>query len=344
MRKSVANRLSRRLPDAPASPLASSLASFLPELPLAVAFSGGADSTALLIACVQKWPGQVVAVHVHHGLQPAADDFVRHCESFCAALPVPLVVCRVYARHASGQSPEEAARTARYTALQVAATDGSAGVVCRSVAIAQHADDQVETMLLALSRGAGLPGLAAMPAFWQRDGLAFHRPLLAVTALEIRAWLAQQATTFVDDPTNTNQQLTRNRIRARLLPVLADALPQFRTTFARSAQHAAQAQQVLDEVARDDLATAAGVGGGTLQLARVQGLSRPRQANLVRYWLRTTHGSTPSAAQLGELLDQISACTTRGHRIHIKLGPGFAERRGDVLAWYNSRPDQAPRP
>lgn len=344
MRKSVANRLSRRLPDAPASPLASSLASFRPELPLAVAFSGGADSTALLIACVQKWPGQVVAVHVHHGLQPAADDFVRHCESFCAALPVPLVVCRVYARHASGQSPEEAARTARYTALQVAATDGSAGVVCRSVAVAQHADDQVETMLLALSRGAGLPGLAGMPAFWQRDGLAFHRPLLAVAALEIRAWLAQQATTFVDDPTNTNQQLTRNRIRARLLPVLADALPQFRTTFARSAQHAAQAQQVLDEVARDDLATAAGVGGGTLQLARVQGLSRPRQANLVRYWLRTTHGSTPSAAQLGELLDQISACTTRGHRIHIKLGPGFAERRGDVLAWYNARPDQAPRP
>ncbi len=340
MRKSVANKANNQLPDAPASPLELLLDSFLPELPLAVAFSGGADSTALLVACVQKWPGQVIAIHVHHGLQPAADEFVHHCESFCAALPVPLVVSRVDARHARGQSPEEAARNARYTALQAAATDGSAGVVCRSVAIAQHADDQVETMLLALSRGAGLPGLAGMPAVWQRGGLAFHRPLLAITAQEIRAWLAQHALVFVDDPTNNNEQLTRNRIRARLLPALADALPQFRATFARSAQHAAQAQQVLDEVARDDLAVAAGFGG-TLQIARVQGLSRPRQANLVRHWLRTAYGSTPSAAQLGELLDQIAACTTRGHRIHIKLGPGIAERRGGMLTWYNARPDQA---
>ena len=331
MRKPAANKTAVSLLDA--------LASFSPELPLAVAFSGGADSTALLLACAEKWPGRVMAIHVHHGLQPAADDFVRHCEKFCSDLGVPLVVCRVHARHASGQSPEDAARNARYAALQSAATDANGPMVCRAVSLAQHADDQVETILLALSRGAGLPGLAAMPARWERDGLVYHRPLMAVRASDIRAWLAQRGVTFVEDPSNADEGLTRNRIRARLLPALAAALPQFRDTFARSASHAAQAQQVLDEIAREDLAHAARARDGALSITGVQVLSRPRQANLVRHWLKATHGAVPNAAQLKELLDQISACTTRGHKIHIKVANGFAKRNGDVLTWYNAHPD-----
>ena len=337
MQKPASNKAGNPLPDA----LAYALASFSPELPLAVAYSGGADSTALLLACAQKWPGQVAAIHVHHGLQAAADDFVRHCEKFCAALEVPLTVCRVDARHASGQSPEEAARSARYAAIRSAMLDNRQCLVCRSVAIAQHADDQVETLLLALSRGAGLPGLSAMPARWERGGITYHRPLLALRASGIRAWLAQQGVAFVDDPTNRNQGLTRNRIRARLLPVLEEAFPQFRETFARSARHAAQAQQVLEEVAREDAAAAVRPPDNALQIANIQPLSRPRQANLVRHWLKASHGATPHAAQLDELLDQIAACTTRGHRIHIKLANGFAERRGDVLTWYNSQPAPA---
>ena len=330
MRKPAANKTGLSLLDA--------LASFSPELPLAVAFSGGADSSALLLACAEKWPGQVCAIHVHHGLQPAADDFVRHCEKFCARLGVPLVVCRVNARHASGQSPEDAARNARYTALGAAAADTSGPMVCRSMAIAQHADDQVETLLLALSRGAGLPGMASMPARWERAGMHYWRPLLAVRASDIRAWLAQRGVTYLEDPTNTDQGLTRNRIRARLLPALDAAFPQFRDTFARSAKHAAQAQQVLDEIAREDMARAARPRDGALPIAAVQALSRPRQANLLRHWFKATHGAVPSAAQLHELLDQIAACTTRGHKIRIKLASGFAERRGEVLTWYNFQP------
>ena len=335
MRKPAANKASTSLHDA--------VASFSPELPLAVAFSGGADSTALLLACAEKWPGQVMAIHVHHGLQAAADDFVRHCEEFCAGLEVPLVVCRVDARHASGQSPEETARNARYTVLQAAATDTGGPMVCRSVAIAQHADDQVETMLLALSRGAGLPGLAAMSARWQRDGLDYYRPLLAVRASDIRAWLAQRRIAYIEDPTNADEGLTRNRIRARLLPALDAAFPQFRATFARSAAHAAQAQQILDELAGEDLARAARARDGALSITSVQALSRPRQANLVRHWFKATHGAVPNAAQLQELLDQIAACTTRGHRIHMKVADGFAERSGDVLTWYNAHPDSSER-
>lgn len=318
--------------------LLDAVASFSPELPLAVAFSGGADSTALLLACALKWPGQVAAIHVHHGLQPAADDFARHCEQFCATWKVPLTVRHVDARHESGQSPEEAARKARYSAIGSALRDTTVAMACRSVALAQHADDQVETMLLALSRGAGLPGLAAMPERWERDGIAYHRPLLAVHAADIRAWLARHAVAFIEDPTNADQTLTRNRIRARLLPALDGAFARFRETFARSARHAAQAQQVLVEVAREDAVVCAAPGGGVV-IAQVQALSRPRQGNLLRHWLKTSHGATPSAAQVDELLDQIAACTTRGHGIHIKAASGFVQRRGTVLAWYNARPD-----
>ena len=319
--------------------LPNALASFSPQLPLAVAFSGGADSTALLLACVEKWPTQVWAVHVHHGLQAAADGFERHCAQLCAALDVPLLVRRVDARHASGQSPEDAARRARYGALHAAVVEAVGPVACRDVAIAQHADDQVETLLLALTRGAGLPGLAAMPARWQRAGITYHRPLLSVPASAIRAWLATRGAAFLDDPSNSDLGLTRNRIRARLLPPLDAAFPQFRDTFARSAQHAAQAQLVLDEVARDDAAAAAATRPGVLRLAGLQALSRPRQANLLRHWLKATHGAVPSSAQLSELLDQIAACNTRGHQIRIKVAGGFAQRSGDGLTWYNADAD-----
>jgi tRNA(Ile)-lysidine synthase len=317
--------------------LVDAIAAFSPALPLAVAYSGGADSTALLLACAEKWPGQVSAIHVHHGLQAAADDFQRHCEAFCAKLNVPLVVQRVDARHAPGQSPEDAARTARYKAFEAVALMGYTqtaieNIAFESIALAQHADDQVETMLLALSRGAGLAGLSAMPARWQRDGIGYHRPLLGVSAADIRAWLAARGVGFVEDPSNTNQQFTRNRIRARLMPALDEVFPQFRDTFARSAAHAAQAQELLLEVAEQDLA----LMGCPPTIQKLQRLSRARQANVLRHWLKTDHQVVPSAAQLGELLDQVAACTTRGHRIHIKLGPGFAERQGDALTWYNS--------
>lgn len=302
---------------------------FSPELPMAVAYSGGADSTALLLACAEKWPGQVRAVHVHHGLQAAADAFANHCEAVCAQLQVPLQVVRVRAGHAPGESPEDAARKARYEAFRVFAKQEQGQVAIKNIAIAQHADDQVETILLALSRGAGLPGLSAMPARWQRDGLTYHRPLLQVPAPAIRAWLVQKGVTFIEDPTNADERFTRNRIRARLLPVLAEAFPQFRETFARSAQHAAQAQALLVEVARGDLEML----GTPPAIKALQALSPARQANVLRYWLREEHQATPSAAQLEQLLSQVAACTTRGHQIHLKIASGHVTRAGDRLQY-----------
>lgn len=311
--------------------LAQAMARFTPALPLTVAYSGGADSTALLLACAEKWPGQVSAIHIHHGLQAAADGFELHCRALCTQIGVPLWVKAVNAHPAPGQSPEDAARRARYEAFRAVAQEERAQEAIKNIAISQHADDQIETLLLALSRGAGLAGLSAMPAHWQRDGIDYHRPLLQVPGAELRRWLQERGVAFVTDPTNADEHYTRNRIRARLLPVLEAAFPAFRETFARSARHAAQAQELVTDVAIQDLTLI----GLPPVIGKLQTLSRARQANVLRHWLKTTFQTVPSTAQLEELLDQISACTTRGHQIRIKVGAGFLQRKGRVLDWYN---------
>lgn len=303
---------------------------FEPVLPLAVAYSGGADSTALLYACAQRWPGQVSAIHVHHGLQAAADDFAAHCQSMCEQWKVPLAVVHVDARHRIGQSPEDAARRHRYAALAQHARQAFTQPMA-SIALAQHADDQVETLLLALSRGAGVAGLAAMPAHWVRDGFDWLRPLLGVRAADIRQWLQAQSIAWVEDPSNTEMCYTRNRIRAQLLPALEQVFPQFRETFARSSAHAAQAKQLQQDLAVLDLEKV----GVPPDIQALQQLSTERQANVLRHWFLVHHQVTPTTAQLAELLRQVGVCQTRGHRIHIKLGYGFAVRNGPKLGWYN---------
>ncbi|MEY4266604.1 MAG: hypothetical protein RIS90_1139 [Pseudomonadota bacterium] len=141
----------------------------------------------------------------------------------------------------------------------------------------------------------------------------------------------QRGQTWVEDPTNAETRYTRNRIRAELLPALQAVFPQFRSTLARSARHAAEAQGLLQELAEQDLAQT----GVPPQLAALQALSRARQANALRHWLRSRFDAAPSAAQLAELLHQVAACTTRGHHIRLKVADGLVERRGSVLHWYN---------
>ena len=300
-----------------------------------IALSGGADSTALLLAAHARWPGQVLALHIHHGLQAAADGFVQHCTALCQSLGVPLQQAHVNAQPARGQSPEDAARTARYAALAQLAQQHSV----QQVLLAQHADDQVETLLLSLGRGAGLPGLSAMPASFVRHGTAFVRPLLQVSGVDIRHWLQAAGVAWVEDPSNANTAYTRNHIRHQLLPALEQVFPQFRATFARSARHAAQAQVLLHEIAQQDMAQVAQVvntgNAAPPSITALQQLSPARQANVLRHWLKTAHNAAPSSAQLAELQRQISACTTRGHAIHIKVGAGFVCRAGKVLHWYN---------
>jgi len=309
--------------------LPQALASFQPGLPLAVALSGGADSTALLVACVQRWPGQIRAVHINHGLQSAATQFESHCRVLCEQWSVPLVVVSVDAQAIQGQSPEEAARIARYAALAQAVASDPALKCVQDLALAQHADDQVETLLLALSRGAGLPGLASMPASWRRDNFQWHRPLLRVAGPDLRSWLSAQGVAWVEDLTNQDPRYTRNRIRAQMLPALDATFTGWRDTLARSASHCAQAQEALNELAQLDLLST----GVPPRIVALQALSPVRRVNLLRYWLRQYHRTSPSTAQLEALMPQILACTTRGHQLHLKVGAGYVARCGEALQW-----------
>lgn len=291
----------------------------------AVAFSGGADSTALLLAAHAASPGQWVALHVNHGLQAAADGFEASARALCEVLQIPFVTRRVNASHASGQSPEDAARRARYVAL----ADMARSHGCAEVWLAQHAGDQAETVLLALSRGAGLPGLSAMPERFERHGMVFVRPMLTVDAEAIRAWLAAAGEPFIDDPTNADTRYTRNRIRHLVMPVWRAQFPSVEQTLNRTARHAAQAQGLLDELAQQDLLHT----GEPPRLAALQALSGQRQANLIRYWLRRGWQAAPSEAQMLALLRQVAACTTRGHQIHLKVADGWVIRQGPSLVF-----------
>jgi tRNA(Ile)-lysidine synthase len=290
----------------------------LEQRPLAVALSGGADSSALTLAARDRWPGNVIALHVHHGLQDAADGFEAHVRAQCQRWGLACHVQHIHAQHAPGQSPEAAAREGRYRALaEMAQSLGASHVL-----LGHHADDQVETLMLALSRGAGLPGLSAMPTEFERHGVRFARPILSVDPQALRDWLAGQGVAVVQDPSNDNTDFTRNRIRHGLLQAWRRDFPAYASTLARSAEHAAQAQTLLDELAQIDLQTV----GVPPSIAGLQALSAARQTNALRHWLRTEHGVAPSQAQMAALLLQIRACTTRGHQIELKVGAGMVQR------------------
>ncbi|WP_433739029.1 tRNA lysidine(34) synthetase TilS [Pseudomonas putida] len=252
-----------------------------------IAFSGGLDSTVLLhllahLAKNQSLPA-LSAIHVHHGLQVAADAWPEHCRAQCEALGVPLRVIRV--RVQSGASLERAARDARYAAFsEITQTN-------EVLLTAQHRDDQAETLLFRLLRGAGVRGLSGMP--WHRPlgGGTMLRPLLDVARRELEAYAAEHQLSWVEDPSNQDQQFSRNYLRQQVFPVLTSRWPQALATMARSAAHLSEAQELLDELAQIDLSQARSasefdwLGLPSLELATLESLSSARQRNALRHWL-----------------------------------------------------------
>jgi tRNA(Ile)-lysidine synthase len=316
------------------------LAGFRPALPLTVAYSGGVDSTALLMTVAQRWPGQVGAVHVHHGLQSMADDFVAHTQAFCQTHAIPWYVVKVQAQPQPGQSPEDVARRARYKGLALGAKDLWQGQ-SQDIALAQHADDQIETVLLALTRGAGVQGMAGMPLSFKKEGFVFHRPFLSLPGQVLRDTARENAWSFIDDPTNQDERFTRNRLRHTVLPGLIRGFPGIHQTIARSAAHAAQAAELLEEVAAEDAQRL----GQTLEdpvwaIQPLMRLSASRRSNLLRAWLKAAYGVIPSTVQIQELNRQVNCYPGPTGQIHIKLGSGWIRAQAGNLYWVS--PKNAP--
>lgn len=302
-----------------------------PSQPLAVAFSGGLDSSALLHVSHAMFPGAVVALHVNHGLQPAAPDFEAHCARVCAQLDIPLMTQSVAISLQPGDSVEERAREFRYKTLAELAQRARARVVW----LAQHADDQAETFLLALSRGSGVAGLASMGEHAIACSMVFGRPWLSIRQDSLRHRVNACRWPYLDDPTNADTRFTRNHIRHNVLPGLSVAFPSMVKAIMRSARHCAQANELLDDLAQQDMAQL----GWPPRLDVLQALSPARQANALRCWLVTVAGRAPSTAQLDELRKQLAAATTRGHHIRIKVADGMVVRDGAVLGYLPAHAD-----
>ena len=257
------------------------------------------DSVVLLhvlhrIARQYSW--KLSALHVHHGISPNAERWARFCAGFCSSLDIPLQVERVDIAPLRGKGIEAAARQLRHEAL--------ARRPVEFIALAHHQDDQAETLLLQILRGAGAKGAAAMPLVKMRkDAPALLRPLLEVSRAELFAYAQRNGLQWVEDESNADDSYPRNFLRHRIMPLLEQRFPACGATLARSARHFAEAGSLLDELARED--GQGSMEGGTLAVEALRSLSHARAGNLLRFWLHRAGAPMPHALQLDEMIEQL---------------------------------------
>lgn len=289
--------------------------------------SGGLDSVVLLhllrqLSSRHSW--RLSALHVHHGISSQADNWAAFCAELCAREEIPLKIEHVNIAPLRQMGVEAAARELRHAALERQQAD--------FIALAHHQDDQVETLLLQLLRGAGVRGASAMPIAKQRAGLpALLRPLLGVARSTLTVYARQHDLQWVEDESNSDDAYPRNFLRHRILPLLEQRFPAYRATLARSARHAAEASVLLDELARLDATEA--MSDGHLDVAKLCSLSIARSKNLLRHYLAAQGAPVPGSARLEEMRHQL--CQARSDAaIHLVLGEWEIRRyRGRVYAF-----------
>jgi tRNA(Ile)-lysidine synthase len=297
---------------------------------LLLAYSGGLDSSVLLHLLVQvnkTLPFQLSAQHVHHGLSTNADAWADFCVSTCKQLNVPITISKVKVENA-GLGLEAAAREARYAALQ---SDENSWLC-----LAHHQDDQAETLLLQLARGAGVKGLAGMAAVDVKRQML--RPLLDVSRAEIEAYATQVNLNFVVDETNTDTQFDRNFMRHEILPTLQKQYPSVAQTLSRSALNMAAANDLLDELAEADakqagfdIALRASIHE-PLSLSHLSTLSENRINNCIRWWLSQNGLQMPSAQLLQQISQQLMHAKLDAN-IEIKVSDNLTLRRYQQRAY-----------
>lgn len=280
--------------------VADALTSIVPRgSSLLLGLSGGVDSVVLLHLLAQLSPRfswRLSALHVHHGISPNADSWADFCTELCAKYTIPLLVERVDIAPLRAMGIEAAARQLRHAALARQKVD--------FIALAHHRDDQAETLLLQLLRGAGVRGASSMPMLkLGHNSPSLLRPLLNIERSELEAYARLHELPWVEDDSNEDVSYPRNFLRHRVLPVLEQRFPAYRTTLARSARHFAEAAGLLDELAAQDAASA--VNGERLSVEVLRQLSNARGKNLLRYFLAARGAPIPDSTRLAEMLRQL---------------------------------------
>jgi tRNA(Ile)-lysidine synthase len=295
---------------------------------VAVAFSGGLDSTALLHATARAAEGaRVVALHVHHGLQAQADDWAAHCERIAGEFGVAFLCTRLAGAPGRGDSVEAWARGGRHRALHDMAVTAGANLLL----LAHHRRDQAETFLLQALRGAGSAGLAGMPRAQWRDGVCWARPWLDRPRETILAYAEQHGLRWIEDPSNGDTRFARNRLRQTLWPAFAAA----EAGLAQAARWAQQASDLAREVAEADLAPLS--TSERLDLAALAGLSPARASNALRAWL-ARHTTAPAS-----LVERLLSEWRLGATLSWPAPGGELHAYRDGLFWAQT-PAEMPRP
>jgi tRNA(Ile)-lysidine synthase len=288
---------------------------------MTVALSGGVDSVVLLhlLHQLQKTHHFTLkASHVHHGLSKNADKWVKFCEKLCTKLSVPLDVHYIKLPQKKSLGIEGEARRLRYEKLLKSKTD--------LVVLAHHEDDQAETFLLQLIRGAGVKGLSSMAHF--DDSRRLWRPLLNASRTDIESYAKKHKLKWIEDESNLNTDFDRNFIRSKVLPILKNRFSHITKVISRSASHLAEAQHLLDDLAKLDLKSTLKSSNYKykLQVKTLEKLSNARAKNVLRYWLEMNGQLMPSKDLLDELLRQVLTAT-KDATIKIHLSKFYEIRR-----------------
>ena len=287
------------------------------DTPLVVAFSGGVDSSVLFHAAVSlrdQKGGELHAVHVHHGLSDNADAWARHCELQCRLSDVNFHLATVEVAQENRTSLEAQARKARYEALLRVCKDVN-GVLL----LGQHAEDQLETVLLQLKRGAGPQGLAAMGEATYRDGVLVLRPMLSLEKQSIVQYAKQESIAWVEDESNAQNSFDRNFLRNDIIPQLVARWPKLAKTVSRSAELCAQQSVLLNDTAQQHLQRCM-VSENQLNGDALASLSVPWQANVLRAWFTNHAELPPSKAQVDEVLKMLSSKPDATPEVLFKWG------------------------
>ena len=287
------------------------------QTPLVVAYSGGVDSTVLLQAVIayrEQFDSPIHAVHVHHGLSDNAEQWAKHCELQCRLEDVAFHLYRVDVDTGSRKSLEAEARKVRYNAL-LEVCDQIGGVLL----LGQHAEDQLETVLLQLKRGAGPQGLAGMGEVQYRGDTLIMRPMLALEKAEIVAYAEEEMLQWVEDESNQQNSFDRNFLRNEIIPHLLARWPKLTKTVGRSAELCAEqsalvsdsAQRHFEECKHSDF---------RLDGQKLADLSLPWQAMVIRAWFRAQRQLSPSKAQTDQVLAMLKAKHDATPEVNFKWG------------------------